>query len=106
VAILLANLHKPFPVPIVIVQHIAAEFTTGFVSWLTEQTGMHTQIAKNGSQPKAGMVYVAPGGKQNLEVTRAGLFMLTNAQLGQFLCLILTKCFFQCLKSWAPSERV
>jgi chemotaxis response regulator CheB len=42
VAILLAKLHKPFPVPIVIVQHIAAEFTTGFVSWLTEQTGMHT----------------------------------------------------------------
>ena len=101
-AILLANLHKPFPVPIVIVQHIAAEFTMGFVSWLTEQTGIHTQIAKNGSQPKAGMVYVAPGGKQNLEVTTAGRFMLTNAQPGQFFVPNINQMFFSMSQKLGP----
>jgi two-component system chemotaxis response regulator CheB len=63
---------------------------------------MHTQIAKNGSQPKAGMVYVAPGGKQNLEVTTAGRFMLTNAQPGQFFVPNINQMFFSMSQKLGP----
>jgi chemotaxis response regulator CheB len=65
---------------------------------------MHTQIAKNGSQPKAGMVYVALGGKQNLEVTTAGRFMLTNAQPGQFFVPNINQMFFSMSQKLGPIE--
>ena len=78
VAMLLSNLKRPFPVPILICQHIGADFTQGFVSWITEQTGFAAEIAKNRSQPDANKIYVAPGGNLNLEISSSGRLMLTN----------------------------
>ena len=57
---ILAGLPKGFPVPILIVQHIAPGFLPGLVDWLSQTTGWHVQIAGHGMTPVAGHVYLAP----------------------------------------------
>ena len=59
---ILAGLPKNFPVPIVIVQHMASGFLQGFVEWLTGTSGLPVHVAANGEPLIAGNVYVAPDG--------------------------------------------
>lgn len=61
---ILAALPKPFPVPILIVQHISAGFVQGFVDWLGNTTGMPVKLASNGLRALPGLAYVAPDGLQ------------------------------------------
>ncbi len=93
-AMLLSHLYRPFPVPILVCQHIDAEFTGGFVSWLTEQTGLRVITARNRMQPEAGGVYVAPGGDINLEVSAAGRLMLTSPKPDQVYLPNINQLFF------------
>ncbi len=57
---LLASLRKPFPLPIVLVQHIETGFDKGYAEWLTAETGQRVVLATDGEEPKPGTVYVAP----------------------------------------------
>jgi len=59
---ILANLPKPFPVPILIVQHISAGFAKGLADWLTSTTGLPVRIARNAEIAQAGTAYLAPDG--------------------------------------------
>lgn len=93
-AMLLSHLHRPFPVPILVCQHIDAEFTHGFVTWLTEQTGLRVMTVKDRMQPEAGVVYVAPGGDINLEVSAAGRLMLTTPKPDQVYLPNINQLFF------------
>jgi two-component system chemotaxis response regulator CheB len=83
VAALISALNHPFPAPVLLCQHMDAPFTQGFVSWLGEQTGQPTTIARNGVAPQAGQIYVAPGGKRNLEISPVGLLKITPPREGQ-----------------------
>ena len=60
----LAGLSKPFPVPIVIVQHISSGFVQGLVDWLNTTTGMPVRLARHGEVVQPGTAYVAPDGGQ------------------------------------------
>lgn len=53
-------LPRPFPLPILLVQHITPAFLQGFVSWLEATTSFPCLLAEAGVLPKAGHVYVAP----------------------------------------------
>jgi two-component system chemotaxis response regulator CheB len=57
---ILSGLPKGFPVPLLIVQHIARGFLPGMVDWLGQTTGLRVQIAAHGATPLPGHVYVAP----------------------------------------------
>ena len=57
---ILAALPKPFPVPIVIVQHIAAGFVQGLADWLTQSAGIPVRLARDGELAQPGHVYLAP----------------------------------------------
>lgn len=57
---ILASLAKDFPVPILIVQHIAHGFLPGLAEWLNQTTGVQVQIAAYGAIPLPGHVYLAP----------------------------------------------
>jgi two-component system, chemotaxis family, protein-glutamate methylesterase/glutaminase len=57
---ILSSLPKDFPVPLVIVQHIAPGFLGGMVEWLSETTGLRVHIAAHGTTPLPGHAYVAP----------------------------------------------
>ncbi len=47
------------PGPVVVVQHIAADFAAGFATWLQARTGLPTGVAAPGDAPSTGRVYVA-----------------------------------------------
>lgn len=61
---ILAALPRSFPVPILIVQHIAAGFTQGLVEWLAQSSSLPVQIPTHGQSVLPGHVYVAPEGLQ------------------------------------------
>ena len=56
----LAGLPRDFPVPVLIVQHIARGFLPGLVEWLNQTTGSQVRIAAHGIIPQAGHAYLAP----------------------------------------------
>ncbi|WP_328700384.1 chemotaxis-specific protein-glutamate methyltransferase CheB [Caenimonas soli] len=57
---ILAALPKDYPVPILIVQHIADGFLPGMADWLNQTTALQIHIASYGTQPLPGHVYLAP----------------------------------------------
>jgi two-component system chemotaxis response regulator CheB len=57
---ILSGLPKDFPVPLLIVQHIASGFLPGMVDWLSQTTGLRVHIAAHGATPLPGHAYVAP----------------------------------------------
>jgi len=59
---ILKGLPKDFPVPILIVQHMAQGFTQGLAEWLAQSTGFSVHIAVDGEYLLPGHAYIAPGG--------------------------------------------
>jgi len=59
---ILSGLPHDLPVPVLMVQHIAAGFTKGFVEWLSGTTRFPVRIASHGEYPLPGHGYVAPDG--------------------------------------------
>jgi two-component system, chemotaxis family, protein-glutamate methylesterase/glutaminase len=57
---ILSGLPKDFPVPLLIVQHIARGFLPGMVDWLSQTTGLRVRIAAHGAAALPGHAYVAP----------------------------------------------
>lgn len=57
---ILAALPKEFPVPILVVQHIAHGFLGGMARWLNDTTSLQVQIGSYGTWPLPGHVYLAP----------------------------------------------
>jgi two-component system, chemotaxis family, protein-glutamate methylesterase/glutaminase len=57
---ILSGLPKDFPVPLLIVQHIAPGFLPGMVEWLNQTTGLRIHIAAHGATPLPGHAYIAP----------------------------------------------
>ena len=57
---ILSGLPKDFPVPLLIVQHIARGFLPGMVDWLSQTTGLSVRIAAHGAAALPGHAYVAP----------------------------------------------
>lgn len=74
---ILSRLPKDFPVPLLIVQHIAHGFLPGMVDWLNQTTGLRVHIAAHGTTPLGGHVYVAPD-DFHLGVGNGGHLMLAR----------------------------
>ncbi|MCK5688826.1 response regulator, partial [Myxococcota bacterium] len=60
VAEILKDLKKPFPLPIIVVQHIAEGFGKGFAEWLGEVSGFKHNYVSGEAELEAGQLYVAP----------------------------------------------
>lgn len=74
---ILAALPQDFPVPVLIVQHMAAGFTQGFVQWLAQTSSLPVHLATHDEPIRAGHVYVAPDEFQ-MRVGRGGKIVLTK----------------------------
>lgn len=61
-----------FPVPLVIVQHLASGFLAGFVEWLGNDCRLHVKVAAAGDRVVPGVVYIASEDR-HLEITSAGM---------------------------------
>lgn len=57
---ILQSLEKPFPLPIMVVQHIAEGFLPGLVDWLAATCAMPVTIARHAEAPQPGHAYFAP----------------------------------------------
>jgi len=70
---IIKQLPADFPLPIVIVQHIAPDFVSSLASWLASVTPLRVTIAEENDQPVPGCVYLAPGGA-HLRMNGGGRF--------------------------------
>jgi two-component system, chemotaxis family, response regulator WspF len=55
----LAPLPAGFAAPVVIVQHLDAQFTAGLADWLDRQTALRVRLARDGDRPEAGTALLA-----------------------------------------------
>ncbi len=74
---ILAKLPRDFPLPILIVQHMASGFTASFVEWLAQSSGLPVHVATHGEPMLPGHVYVAPDECQ-MKVVHGGKIVLTQ----------------------------
>lgn len=74
---ILAMLPKNLPVPVLIVQHMAAGFITAFVKWLAQSSSLPVHVATHGEYLVPGHVYVAPDDFQ-MKVAYGGKIVLTK----------------------------
>ena len=74
---ILSKLPHAFPVPVLLVQHMAPGFVQGFVDWLAQSTPLTMQIAHHGDALVAGHVYVAPDG-EHMSVASNGRVALSQ----------------------------
>ena len=74
---ILSNVAPTFRLPIVVVQHIAADFVASLVSWLNTVSRLPVCEARAGETPLAGTVYIAPGGS-HLQLTSDHRFAATD----------------------------
>jgi len=58
---ILKSLPAELPVGVLLVQHIGASFTSGFVEWLNRDTALLVKVAEEGEKVEPGKVLVAPG---------------------------------------------
>lgn len=61
---ILSGLPREFPIPVLIVQHMAAGFIQGFTEWLSQTSPLPIHLAINGSRLLPGHIYIAPEGLQ------------------------------------------
>ncbi|GMV27338.1 MAG: chemotaxis response regulator protein-glutamate methylesterase [Phycisphaerae bacterium] len=67
----------PAPWPIVIVQHVDADFAPGLASWLATETGHRMEVIAPGHCPRPGAVQLAATG-DHLLLDRAGRFVYSR----------------------------
>jgi two-component system, chemotaxis family, protein-glutamate methylesterase/glutaminase len=60
---ILAGLPADYPLPILIVQHIAQGFEDGLVHWLAGETSLRVKLASDGEALAAATVFIAPDGR-------------------------------------------
>lgn len=81
---LLSELPADFNAPILVVQHIAAGFSTGMASWLNSVSHGRVKIAEDGEPLREGSIYLAPDGR-HLGLRRRGhVSLLDEPPVGGF----------------------
>jgi two-component system chemotaxis response regulator CheB len=73
-----SELSVDFPLPILVVQHIALGFAQGMASWLSSVTPLKVKVAEDGESLRPGSVYLAPDDR-HLGVTLERRVQLSNA---------------------------
>lgn len=59
---IISALHKPYPTPVLLVQHISEGFIEGFARWLETSTGQPTRLATEGARLEPG-IWLAPAAR-------------------------------------------
>jgi two-component system chemotaxis response regulator CheB len=72
---IIQQLPPDFAIPIVIVQHISADFVDSLRRWISRISPLPVTQAQSGARPEPGSIYLAPGGK-HLRLTRSHCFEL------------------------------
>jgi two-component system, chemotaxis family, protein-glutamate methylesterase/glutaminase len=73
----LSSLPKHFPIPLVIVQHMADGFTEGFAEWLAGASAFPVQVARHREYVLPGKAYLAPQG-MHMGITAGKVVQLSD----------------------------
>lgn len=74
---ILRSLPADFPLPILLVQHIAIGFAEGLAQWLNGASKLQVQVARAGARATPGTVWVAPD-NQHLGIDASGRLLLSD----------------------------
>lgn len=99
---ILAGLPMDFPVPVLVVQHIAHGFLAGMAEWLSETTDLHVDIASDGARPLPGHVYLAPD-DFHMGIGPGGGIVLTREQPENHLRPAVSYLFRSLARSCGPN---
>lgn len=72
---LISSLSPGFSIPIIVVQHIAAGFLSGMLTWLSHHSKMMLSIPQTGDVINEGHIYFAPE-DHHIEITPARRFLI------------------------------
>jgi two-component system, chemotaxis family, protein-glutamate methylesterase/glutaminase len=75
---LLSEIPGGFPLPILVVQHIATGFVAGLAGWLNTVTSLRVKVAEDGERMAPSTVYIAPD-RSHLGVSPGARIMLSSA---------------------------
>jgi len=89
---ILSKLPTNFPVPVLIVQHMAAGFIEGFVEWLGQTSSLPVHVATHGEYILPGHVYLAPDGFA-MKPDRYGRISLARGETENGLCPSVSSLF-------------
>jgi two-component system, chemotaxis family, protein-glutamate methylesterase/glutaminase len=89
---ILGSLPEDFPVPLLVVQHMAEDFIDGFAEWLSSSSLIRVKVAAAGERIRPGTAYVAPGGLQ-MGMDEQGRIALTAGRAGEYHCPSVTHMF-------------
>lgn len=89
---ILQGLGQAISAPTLIVQHMAAGFTGGFVSWLARNCQMPVELAAANAPAKPGHVYVGPEGR-HLGIDRRGRLVLETGPPENGFCPSVSRLF-------------
>jgi two-component system, chemotaxis family, protein-glutamate methylesterase/glutaminase len=98
---ILAGLPKDFPVPVLIVQHIAEGFTQYFVEWLGQSSKLPIHLPTHGQQVLPGHVYVAPD-RLHMAITANGRIQLLGSEAENGLRPSISYLFRSVAKAYGP----
>lgn len=76
---ILAGLSGDFPLPIAIVQHMAAGFSGGFIEWLGQSSALPVHLGSHGENLQPGHAYLAPDG-YHMTLTHGGRIALNQGE--------------------------
>jgi two-component system chemotaxis response regulator CheB len=78
-----SELPENFPVPILVVQHIADGFVPAMVDWLGQTSRLSVVIARHGMPLQGGVVYIAPSAT-HLGVANGRIVLSSDRAIGGF----------------------
>jgi two-component system, chemotaxis family, protein-glutamate methylesterase/glutaminase len=99
---ILAGLPRPFPAPLLIVQHIDVGYDKSLADWLST-TGHDCRVVDGPTMPEAGRVYLAPG-SAHLTVSESGRLVLVPGPARRFQLPSVDVLFESLTK--APVQRI
>ncbi|MCI5051548.1 MAG: response regulator [Simkaniaceae bacterium] len=76
---ILTQLSTPFPLPILILQHVGEGYDRILVEWLAKSSKMSIELAQDGATLEKGRCYLSPAGK-NLTVSKSKKIQLTEIE--------------------------
>ena len=94
---ILAALPKPFPVPILIVQHISTGFVQGLADWLAQSTGLPVRLSRDGERTLPGHAYLAPD-SVHMRIEKNGCISCAEGAPESGLCPAVS-CLFRSVAS-------
>jgi two-component system, chemotaxis family, protein-glutamate methylesterase/glutaminase len=81
---LFAELAADFPLPILVVQHIALGFAEGFAKWLDDATPLRVRVARAGDPLRPGNVYLAADDRHLGVSERSTILLSEGPSVGSF----------------------